>query len=219
MGCKEVATLPHPDQGLRSLCEPVLLRFAQGQLADVHADIHWDGHHYEGLDLLCDEANRVLAVAFCWDAARLRRTRDNFTLFTAACTFAQVYKKPHLVLFHAPELGEVLADWPVGISVTPIALQVEAREKPPRFVTDKLASLMFANEDETAAALANPPDWRRFLTPERVELLMRELAHNQELPPSLRQEVEAVLKMAHGDPVQLRDDLAKYLAERWRAGV
>ena len=48
---------------------------------------------------------------------------------------------------------------------------------------------------------------------------MRELAHNQELPPSLRQEVEAVLKMAHGDPVQLRDDLAKYLAERWRAGV
>lgn len=205
---------PLSDQKLRSLCQSILLRFAVSHQADVYTDIHWDGHHYEGLDLLWDEPNRVLAIAFCCDAARLQRARDDFTLFASTCTFAGVFKKPHLVLFHTPELGGVLLDWPVGISVTPISLSAERRS-----VIDKMTSLLFVDQAQAAAALADPPDWRRFLTPERVELRVRQLAHEQDLPASLRGEAEEILAIAHDEPAAVRDRLAQYLLNRWRAGV
>lgn len=206
------------DQNLRRLCQEFLRRAALADGGTAYGRVKLAGHAYEGLDLLWDGPDRILAIAFCWEPRRLALARKDFLLFMSACGFAGLAKKFHLVLFHAPGTSEVGQDWPVGISVSPIVVDEAGRVEPPQTIAAKLGSLLFRDMPETAAAMQDPPDWRRFLTPVQVEIRIRALAEEKGLPPSLHQETEEILAIANSDPAHLKDHLYDYLTRRWRAG-
>lgn len=205
------------DRSLRDLCASLLLRAADGLGGDVYCDIVWDGYRYDGLDLLWDGPDRMVTVLFCWERDQLIRGRQHFLLFQSACGMKGIYKKFQLVLLVDPDLSGVPMDWPVGISLTLLPVGENERRAPSVDLLAKLASQLFPDEKQTAAALQTPPDWRSFITTEMVLSRIQELEQASVLPASLRSDTDALLSRAQEDPIRARELLLQYLSKRWRA--
>jgi hypothetical protein len=191
---------------------------------DVYRRIGLRSRQYDGFNLVWDAPTRIVVIAYCWDGEALRQTRDDLLHLHVMLPQVQVYKKLHLVLFHADSANAADQPWPAGISFSPIALDPAAHvAAPPEFVAVKLDSVLgipagAIAADEAAATGGRPPNWRLFLQDDR-DIVMRKIKElagaKADLPADLQTTVDKLLTLAETDAPDLPEQVRQVLNALW----
>lgn len=211
---------------LQQLCREHILAARGWGLGEVYRRLRLGNRWYESFDLVWDAPRRIVVVAYCWTPESLRQLREDMRHLHVTLPQLEVYKKLHLILFHADTANASEQPFPSGVSFSPIALDpAKDLANPPPFVGPKLDSILgippgaLANR-EVAVHGSPPPDWRLFLQNDRdiVVQKIRDIADaNADLPDNLQTIVDQLLTMAEADPLDLQDQVTNFLNRLWEA--
>lgn len=132
-----------PSDRLKQLCRKRIRAAQPWGMGEVYRRLRLRSRWHYSFDLIWDAPTRIVVIACCWTPESLRAVREDMLHLHATLPQLQVYKKLHLILFHADTENASEQPWPSGVSFSQIALDpAKALADPPPFVSPRLDSIL-----------------------------------------------------------------------------
>lgn len=186
----------------------------------IYRNVSLHGQEFSGLDLVWDGPDRIVAIAVAKDSVAVSTALYQFKLLESSLAVESVLKKMHLILFHSVGIGRRLEGWPAGLTINLIPVSNDViQQRMSRDIGDKLLGLLLIDRNNSAPAMQSPPEWRHFLTPERVNKIVARLTDNETGQgldrSSLGSLSHELLSMAHHHSSDVLAGLYDYLDKCW----